>query len=138
MTTELDKDYLKRKAHLIHFTLEHEELYIPVGEEWIKNKFSNGIVHKEIRGVDDNNESTSIVVTAEKGSVIEPHYHNESETILCTKGKFIVTIGKNEVMLDKGMTFNIPKNEIHMVNFIKDSELIVNLIPKLNEISKKH
>jgi quercetin dioxygenase-like cupin family protein len=119
---------VRDKAKVILSIRGKDDVCIPIGSEWSDRDYQSGIHIKEIGSFRDNEESVTIAIDAPAGAVIEPHFHDNTEIIMCTKGR--VKCPVNNRVLEKGKTWEIKPGVVHAFEFVEDTLLIVMWHPK--------
>lgn len=102
------------------------------------DKWSNGDAvaeggkFKAIENITHNVPSNSIVFYAPKGSKIDPHSHPQMEFCICLSGKLMFILSNNEhYILEPIESIYVQPNDIHEIQFLEDSQIIVIWNPKL-------
>ena len=112
----------------------HESEIIEVDcEKWNNaDTVALGGKFKAIENITSNVPSNSIVFYAPKGSKIDPHSHPQMEFCICLSGKLKFILTNNEhYILEPIESIYVQPNDIHEIQFIEDSQIIVTWNPKL-------
>lgn len=89
----------------------------------------------KIKAIDEltlNMPSNSAIFYAPKGGIMNLHSHPQLEFCICLSGKIKFTINKDEVfILEPIKSVYIKPNDLHSVEFIEESQVIVSWFPKI-------
>ena len=102
-------------------------------EKWSDaDSVAEGGKFKAIENIANSVPSNSIVFYAPKGSKIDPHSHPQMEFCICLSGKLMFTLTNNEqYILEPIESIYVQPDDIHEIQFIEDSQIIVTWNPKL-------
>ena len=93
---------------------------------------AKGAKFKAIEEVTSNVPSNSVVFYAPKGAIIDSHSHPQMEFCICLSGELkFITVDNEHKILKPIESIYIKPNELHLVEFIEDSQIIVTWFPKL-------
>lgn len=96
------------------------------------SQFAKGAKLKAIEEVIPNSPSSSLLFYAPKGAIIDSHSHPQMEFCICLAGKIKFITKNDEIhILEPIESIYIQPNDLHLIEFIKDSQLIVTWFPKL-------
>ena len=96
------------------------------------DEIAEGGKYRAIENITNNVPSNSIVFYAPAGSKIDKHSHQQMEFCICLSGKLKFVLMNNEhYLLEPIESIYVQPNEIHEVQFIEDSQIIVTWNPKL-------
>lgn len=88
---------------------------------------------KAIDEITDDTPSNSIVFYAPKGAIIDRHSHPQMEFCICLSGKIrFITTDNEHYILEPIESIYVKPNDIHSVEFLEDSQIIVTWFPKLD------
>lgn len=126
------KSQILSRARILMSLQTGETLEIPVGDEWSDARLMDGMFSREVKGYRDNDDSMIIMVDAPRGSLVRPHFHHNTETIMCVKGHARCALNDRE--LTKGKTWEIPPRLVHSLEFLEDTLLCVMWHPRFDEL----
>lgn len=93
---------------------------------------AEGAKFKAIEEITSTVPSNSVVLYAPKGAIIDLHSHPQMEFCICLSGELkIMTIENDYKTLKPIESIYIKPNELHLVEFIEESQIIVTWFPKL-------
>jgi len=97
------------------------------------NDLAKGGKLKAIEEVIPNTPSNSVIFYAPKGAVIDAHSHPQLEFCICLSGKLkFVATDDEYYILEPIESIYVKPNDIHLVEFMEDSQIIVTWFPKLD------
>lgn len=118
------------KAKVIMKLQDRTSVLIPIGSEWSDSNYQAGMMIRHVEGFRPNRESVQILVDAPRGATMEPHYHDNTETIMCVSGHVRCPVNGRE--LTPGKTWEIKPGILHAFEFLEDTILSVMWFPKFD------
>jgi quercetin dioxygenase-like cupin family protein len=93
---------------------------------------ADGAKIKAIEEIIPNTPSNSVIFYAPKGAVIDSHSHPQMEFCICLSGKVrFITIENEHYLLEPIESIYVKPDELHSVEFLEESQIIVSWFPKL-------
>lgn len=129
---ELDtaREQVLKNLNIIAQIQGKESIMLPVGAEWTNVDFAKNIQLKEIGWIKENDETDVVSMEIAAGTVLEAHFHENDETVICCKGEVYCPI--NKIRLRKSDVWKIPAGLVHQLEFEMDSQLIVVWHPRFS------
>jgi quercetin dioxygenase-like cupin family protein len=125
---------IKQKFSVKMDWVENNEELIEVSTDSWQNvdNIAEGGKLMAIEEVIPNTPSNSVIFYAPKGAIINTHSHPQLEFCICLSGKLKFITNKNELyILEPIESIYVKPNDIHFVEFIEDSQIIVTWFPKM-------
>lgn len=122
------KERVLKSLTIIAQIQDKESIMLPVGSEWKNLDFAKNVSVKEIGWIKENDETDVVSMEIAQGTLVEAHFHDNDETIICCRGEMYCPI--NKVRLRKSDVWKIPAGVTHQLEFLADTQLIVVWHPK--------
>jgi quercetin dioxygenase-like cupin family protein len=124
-----------QKSHLFIEILDKPTVFVEIGTEWDNPDFFDQpdlFLRDVSAGYRDNDETTCIMVDALSEGTCGIHFHDNTESILCVKGRVeIWTPDKVYVLDPRDNNFlKIPAYVKHKVTFLENAMLFISWHPK--------
>ncbi len=96
------------------------------------NEIAKGAKFRAIENIINNVPSNSIIFYAPKGAKIKLHSHPQTKFCICLSGKIMFILLNNEYsLLEPIESIYILPNDVHEIEFLEDSQMIITWHPKL-------
>ena len=101
-------------------------------ENWSDGgEYAKGVKIKAIEQLTSDMPSDSVIFYAPKGAIIESHSHPQMQFCICLSGKVkFTTINNGHNVLKPIESVYLKPHELHLVEFLEESQLIVCWFPK--------
>ena len=125
---------LKQKFNInMNWEHSHDKIVDVYTDVWQDaSNVASGAKFKAIEEVFPQNSSNSVIFYAPEGAIINSHSHPQMEFCICLSGKVRFITSENEhYILEPIESIYIKPNDLHRVEFLEESQIIVTWFPKM-------